>query len=245
MKQEPQPPGTAARPQPTAGGRPVVPRILRRPRRNTSLGRRCSRKTSRERRPAETGPALPTRRHQATEPASPSQTTSAEAEPPQTTQAKQMPADDPGEADASADYPATTAITDRQPSCERFRPGAAGYSISAESRDSPCSAGPWCGARMGSTAASSTCNHVGARLGFGRKADQPEPNPTAQPGQQQAARSPRSRRQPHLVGRPRRVLRQVQCLRGDRRLVRRSSSARRLETSPAIQPARGPRWPLV
>ena len=37
----------------------------------------------------------------------------------------------------------------------------------------------------------------------------------------------RSRRQPHPVGRPRRLLRQVQSLRPDRRLVRQFSSARR------------------
>jgi hypothetical protein len=53
----------------------------------------------------------------------------------------------------------------------------------------------------------------------------------------------RSRRQSHQVERLGRLPRQVQSLRQDRRRVRRSSSARRLETSLVARQVRGPRWP--
>ena len=65
-------------------------------------------------------------------------------------------ADDSAEASALAAGSATTASAGRRPSCERFRPSAAAYSSSAESRDSPCTAGPWCRTGVGSAAASSS-----------------------------------------------------------------------------------------
>ena len=58
-------------------------------------------------------------------------------------------------------------------------------------------------------------------------------------------RPSRSRREPHPVARPRRLLRQVQSHRQDRRRVRRSSSARCLKTSLGARQVRGcgGRWP--
>jgi hypothetical protein len=58
-------------------------------------------------------------------------------------------------------------------------------------------------------------------------------------------RPSRSRREPHPVARPRRLLRQVQSHRQDRRRVRRSSSARCLETRLVARQVRGLRWPLA
>lgn len=58
-------------------------------------------------------------------------------------------------------------------------------------------------------------------------------------------RPSRSRREPHRVGLPRRLLRQVQSHRQDRRRVRRSSSARCMETSLVARQVRGLRWPLA
>ena len=150
-------------------------------------------------------------------------------------------ADDSAEARALAAGSATTASAGRRPSCERFRPSAAAYSSSAESRDSPCTAGSWCRTGVGSAAASSSQAILWSRLGFGRKGDQPEVDPTAQPAQQQPA-APMTQPPPTSpAGMTGRLRRQVQSLRPGRRLVRRSSSARRLETSPVPQP--GPRGP--
>jgi hypothetical protein len=60
-----------------------------------------------------------------------------------------------------------------------------------------------------------------------------------------SGRPSRSRREPHPVARHRRLLRQVQSHRQDRRRVRRSSSARCLETSLGARQVRGLRWPLA
>ena len=84
-----------------------------------------------------------------------------------------------------------------------------------------------------------------ARLGFGRKAEPPEASPTTQPGQQQPA-APATQPAPTSPGGTTASSAQTgPVLRRDRRLVRRSSSARRLETRLVHQPVQGPQWPLV
>ncbi len=82
---------------------------------------------------------------------------------------------------------------------------------------------------------------VWSRLGFGRKGDQPEVDPTAQPAQQQPA-APMTQPPPTSpAGMTESTAQAGPVAPAGRRLVRRSSSARRLETSPVPQLARGPR----
>jgi hypothetical protein len=88
-------------------------------------------------------------------------------------------------------------------------------------------------------------NPFGAAWGLAGRPSLPRPTRRLSLSNSNPRHPSPSRCQPHPVGRLGRLPRQVQSLRQDGKLVLRSNSARRPETSPALRPVQGPRWPLV
>jgi hypothetical protein len=88
-------------------------------------------------------------------------------------------------------------------------------------------------------------NPFGAAWGLAGRPSLPRPTRRLSLSNSNPRHPSRSRCQPHPVRRLGRLPRQVQSLRQDGKLVLRSNSARRPETSPALRPVQGPRWPLV
>ena len=126
-----------------------------------------------------------------------------------------------------------------RPGRERFTPAQLRTPSPPTTRDSHINPGPGALPVWDPPPPPAPKQSVLGRLGFGRKAEPPEAYPTAPPGQQQPA-TPITQPAPTSPGGATPSSAQTGPVhRQDRRLVRRSSSARRLETRLVPQPVRG------
>ena len=170
----PQPPGTAARPQPTAGGRPGGSPNPPSTQQKHEPGPPIQQKHE---------PGLPTQQRQGP-PQGPSQTT----QPKQVPSAGSATTATAGRAQAAEQLSSPGAAADRWPGGERFSPGAASDTPSppnpetAHTPQAPGAVPVW-----DPPPPPAPKQSVLARLGFGRKTEPPEASPTTQPGQQQPA----------------------------------------------------------